>query len=84
MTDWSTSTFSQKRGISVSIVLAGRAPGCHLDTQTLKNHPSQHPKTYERNSISVNVFSKMDLFINKSKILGNYNQPSPMIHMKCN
>ena len=31
------------------IVLASRASGCLLDTQTLKNHHSGHPKNFERN-----------------------------------
>ena len=31
------------------IVLASRASGCHLYTQTLKNHPSEHPKYFVRN-----------------------------------
>ena len=31
------------------IVLASRASGRHLDTQTLKNHPAGHPKSLGRN-----------------------------------
>ena len=31
------------------IVLASRVSGCHVDTQTLKNHPSGHPKVFVRN-----------------------------------
>ena len=31
------------------IVLASRASGCLLDTQTLKNHHSGHPKKFKRN-----------------------------------
>ena len=27
-------------------ILASRATGRHLDTQTLKNHPSGHPKEF--------------------------------------
>ena len=31
------------------LVLASRVTECYLDTQTLKNHPSGHPKIFVRN-----------------------------------
>ena len=31
------------------IILASRASGCHLNTQTVKDHPSRHPNTFLRN-----------------------------------
>ena len=33
------------------IFIASKASGCHLDTQTLKNHPSGHPKMFASNFI---------------------------------
>ena len=42
-----------------TLLLASRASGCHLDTQTLKNHPSGHPKTFWCNCLKCHVLTCM-------------------------
>ena len=37
-----------------TIVLASRPSGHHLNTLTLKDHPSEHPKSFIRNLQNVN------------------------------